>query len=76
MYFINFKNSTHFPHHHMADTSLMKKVLEEIKREEDLKRKKKKPIELRKEKRLMYYSGWHKDDKPVDKVKGDIQKKL
>ena len=29
------------------------------------------------EKRLMYYSGWHKDDKPVtDEQNGEIQKKL
>ena len=30
-----------------------------------------------KEKRLMYYSGWHKNDKPVDKEeKGERQTKL
>ena len=31
------------------------------------KSEKKKKTFLKKEKRLMYYSGWHKDDKPVDR---------
>ena len=52
-------------------------AIEKLKKEEDLKKKKKKPVfSLPKEKRLQYYSGWHKDDKPVDKVKIEQQKKL
>jgi len=47
-----------------------------LKREEDLKKKKKKSLEFRKEKRLSYYSGWHKDDESVNKEKGEKQKKL
>ena len=41
------------------------------------KSKKKKKTFLKKEKRLMYYSGWHKDDKPVDEEeKSEKQTKL
>ena len=55
----------------------LQQTCEELKREENLKKKKKKsPFNLKKEKRLSYYSGWHKDDKPVNKEKGERQKKL
>ena len=54
----------------------IQKDFEELKREEDLKKtKKKSPFNLRKEKRLSYYSKWHKDDIPVNKEKGEGQKK-
>lgn len=43
----------------------MLKILEEEVAKEKAKKKKKPSLELRKEKRLSYYSGWHKDDKPV-----------
>jgi len=43
---------------------------------EEKAKKKKKSFELPKEKRIMYYSGWHKDDKPVTENKGEKQKKL
>ena len=46
------------------DTRLLKILEEEVAREKA--KKKKKPIfKLKKEKPIMYYSGWHKDDKPV-----------
>ena len=35
--------------------------------EEEKAKKKKKALLLPKEKRLSYYSGWHKGDKPVNK---------
>jgi len=55
-------------------TNPLLQAIEELKKEEDLK---KKPIfNVKKEKRLQYYSGWHKDDKPVTKEEGEKQKKL
>jgi len=45
-------------------------------KEKIAKKKKKSPFTLVKEKRLVYYSGWHKDDKPVTEEKGEKQKKL
>ncbi|MBI2139081.1 hypothetical protein HYU13_05810 [Candidatus Woesearchaeota archaeon] len=51
-------------------TEPLAKAFEELKEEEALKKRKKKPaLEIPKEKRLMYYSGWHEDDEPVDKSK-------
>jgi len=48
------------------DTRLLKILEKEVEKEKA--RKKKKPVfKLRKEKSIMYYSGWHKDDKPVTK---------
>ena len=48
------------------DTRLLKILEEEIAKEKTAK--KRKPVfKLRKEKSIMYYSGWHKDDKPVTK---------
>ena len=58
-------------------TNPLLKAIEELKKEEDLKKKKKKPVfDIKKEKRLLYYSGWHTDDKPVDKEEGEKQKRL
>ena len=48
------------------DTRLLKILEKEVKYEKA--KKKKKPIfKLKKEKSIMYYSGWNKDDKPVNK---------
>lgn len=58
-------------------TNPLLQAIDELKKEEDLKKKKRKPaLTLPKEKRLQYYSGWHKDDKPVTKEEGEKQKKL
>lgn len=55
----------------------LQKIFEELEKEEKNKRKKKKVLELPKEKRLAYYSGWGKKDKPVaQEEKKDKQKKL
>ena len=48
------------------DTRLLKILEKEVEYEKS-KKKKKNISNLKKEKRLMYYSGWHKDDKPVNK---------
>ena len=48
------------------DTHLLK-ILEQEVNKEKLKKKKKSISNLKKEKRLMYYSGWNKGDKPVNK---------
>ena len=52
------------------------KICEKLLGQEKAKKKKKKSSELPKEKRLQYYSGWHKDDKPVTESKMERQKKL
>ena len=53
------------------------KILEKEVEYEKSKRKKKSISNLKKEKRLMYYSGWHKDDKPVtEEEKTERQAKL
>ena len=53
------------------------KILEKEVEYEKAKKKKKNISNLKKEKRLMYYSGWNKDDKPVDKgEKEEKQTKL
>ena len=58
------------------DTHLLK-ILEQEVNKEKIKKKKKSIFSLKKEKKLMYYSGWHKDDKPVDKEeKTEKQTKL
>ena len=59
-------------------TNPLLRALEELRKEEKLKEVKKKraPFGLRKEKRLQYYSGWHKDDKPVTETRIEQQKKL
>ena len=48
------------------DTRLLKILEKEVEYEKS-KKKKRSNIILKKEKRLMYYSGWNKDDKPVNK---------
>ena len=58
------------------DTRLLK-ILEQETAKEKAKKKKKSISNIKKEKRLMYYSGWHKDDKPVNKEeKSERQSKL
>ena len=53
------------------------KILEKEVEYEKAKKKKKSIFRLKKEKSLMYYSGWHKDDKPVTKEeKAEKQAKL
>ena len=53
------------------------KILEKEVEYEKSKKKKKPLLELKKEKRLMYYSGWDKNDKPVNKErKTEKQTKL
>ena len=48
------------------DTRLLK-ILEHEVAKEKVKKKKKSIFKLKKEKSIMYYSGWRKDDKPVNK---------
>ena len=58
------------------DNRLLNILKEEVKKEKS-KKKKKSPFKLKKEKSIMYYSGWHKDDKPVTKEgKFENQEKL
>ena len=58
------------------DTRLLK-ILEKEVEYEKAKKKKKHIFNIKKEKRLMYYSGWNKGDKPVNKEeKGEKQTKL
>ena len=58
------------------DTRLLK-ILEQETAKEKAKKKKKPIFKLRKEKSVMYYSGWHKDDKPFNKEeKSEKQTKL
>ena len=59
------------------DTRLLKILEKEVEYEKAKKKKKKSAFSLKKEKKLMYYSGWHKDDKPVTKEeKAEKQTKL
>jgi len=59
----------------MFNDTLLKELEKEVAKEKA--KKKKKPIlELRKEKSLNYYSGWHEDDKPVTQETKEKQKKL
>ena len=46
------------------DDTLLKILDEEVAKEKS-KKKKKPTLSLKKEKSLNYYSGWHKEDKPV-----------
>ena len=58
------------------DTRLLK-ILEKEAAYEKSKKKKKPIFKLKKEKSIMYYSGWHKDDKPANKEeKSEKQTKL
>ena len=58
------------------DNRLLKILEKEVEKEKA--KKKKKPIfKVKKEKSIMYYSGWHKDDKPATKEeKPERQSKL
>ena len=49
------------------DTRLLKILEREVEYEKAKKKKKKTILNVRKEKSIMYYSGWHKDDKKVNK---------
>ena len=58
------------------DTRLLK-ILEQETAKEKAKKKKKSIFKLKKEKSIMYYSGWHKHDKPINKEeKSERQVKL
>ena len=58
------------------DTRLLK-ILEKEVEYEKAKKKKRNIFKLKKEKSVMYYSGWHKDDKPVtEEKKSEKQVKL
>ena len=50
-------------------------ILEQEVQKEKAKKKKKPTLELRKEKRLNYYSGWHRS-KPIKEEKTEKQTKL
>ena len=53
------------------------KILEVEVAKEKAKKKKRPIFKLKKEKSIMYYSGWHKDNKPVTKEeKSEKQEKL
>ncbi|MBI1936119.1 hypothetical protein HYS31_06780 [Candidatus Woesearchaeota archaeon] len=56
------------------DTRLLK-ILEEEVRKEKAKKRKKPLLQLPKEKRLMYYSGWHRGN-PVTGKKAEKQERL
>jgi len=56
------------------DTRLFKILDEEVNKEK-VKRKKKPIFKVRKEKSVMYYSGWHKG-KPIKEEKTERQAKL
>jgi len=51
------------------------KILEQEVQKEKSKKKRKSLLNLKKEKRLMYYSGWHKDN-PIKEEKTEKQTKL
>lgn len=56
------------------DTKLLK-ILEEETAKEKAKKKNKSIFKVRKEKSVMYYSGWHKG-KPIKERKTEKQEKL
>jgi len=58
----------------MFDDTLLKILDEEVAKEK-VKKKKKVKLELRREKRLQYYSGWHKDDEPVTQETKEVKQK-
>lgn len=58
-------------------TNPLLQAIEKLKKEEEVKKKKKKPVfNVKKEKRLQYYSGWGKGDEPINNIKIEKQKKL
>jgi len=57
------------------DNRLLKILEQEVKKEK-AKKKKKPTLQLRKEKRLSYYSGWSRGGKPIQEEKTEKQTKL
>jgi len=57
------------------DNRLLKLLEKEVEKEK-AKKKKKQIFKVKKEKSIMYYSGWHKDDEPVTNEKSERQAKL
>lgn len=57
-------------------TNPLLEAMDELVKEERARKKKKPIFDIKKEKRLQYYSGWHKDDKPVTREEGEKQKRL
>ena len=53
----------------------LEKALDEI-QEEELKKKSRKKFNIKREKKLQYYSNWNKDKKEVNETKQDKQSKL
>lgn len=53
----------------------LEKALDEM-QEEELRKKKKKRLNIKREKKLQYYSNWNKDKKEANKTKQDKQSKL
>jgi len=53
----------------------LEKALDEI-QEEELRKKNRKKLNIKKEKKLQYYSNWNKDKKEVNETKQDKQSKL
>ena len=53
----------------------LEKALDEIQKEE-FRKKTKKKFNVKKEKKLQYYSNWNKDDKEANETKQDKQAKL
>ena len=53
----------------------LEKALDEM-QEEELRKKNKKKFNIKKEKKLQYYSNWNKNSKEVSETKQDKQAKL
>jgi len=53
----------------------LEKALDEVLKEE-LRKKEKKKLDIKKEKKLQYYNNWNKDDKKANETKQDKQAKL
>ncbi|GEM_PF-3409697 len=53
----------------------LEKALDEI-QEEELRKKNKKRFNIKKEKKLQYYSNWNKNNKEANETKQDKQSKL
>ncbi|MBU3941890.1 MAG: hypothetical protein KKF74_03180 [Nanoarchaeota archaeon] len=53
----------------------LEKALDEI-QEEELRKKNKKKFNIKKEKKLQYYSNWNKNNKEATETKQDKQAKL
>lgn len=57
------------------DNHLLKILEKEVEKEKAAKKKRKPIFNLKKEKSVMYYSGWHKGN-PIKEEKTEVQKKL